>query len=361
MMGPQMAELRRRFKGTRCDRDRHGNVRWYTLAADGRKVRMRSEPGSDAWVREYTAIRQGHTRPAEGTFAALIIAYLRSPEFAALKISTQSMRRRILDDVRTAGGDLPAREITSANIRAGRDLRRATPAAANNRMKAISAVYEWGKEQGLVDHNPVRGVKRLKETGPGHHTWTVEECLAFERRHPVGTMARLVYALALYTASRVSDVHRLGPQHLTADGFLRIQQEKTGAVVVLPLVAPLAEAIRAVPARAMTFAVTGYGKPFTVKGLSNKMREWADQAGLPHCSIHGLRKATAARLAEHGMSANQIAAVTGHKTLAEIQRYTSEADQKRLAKAALEGTFGEQNVPLSKPTGDRKRPLAKKA
>lgn len=360
-MGFDMAELRRRFKGTRCDRDRHGNVRWYTLASDGRKVRMRSEPGSDAWLREYNAVRQGASRPAEGTFSALIVAYLRSPEFGALKLSTQSMRRRILDDVQAAGGDLMARELSSADIRAGRDKRRATPAAANNRMKAISAVYEWGKEQGIVDHNPVRGVKRLKETGPGHHTWTVAECLAFETRHPVGTMARLVYALALYTASRVSDVHRLGPQHLTADGFLRIQQEKTGAVVVLPLVPPLAEAIKAVPPRAMTFAVTQPGKPFSVKGLSNKMREWADQAGLPHCSIHGLRKATAARLAEHGMSASQIAAVTGHKTLAEIQRYTSEADQKRLAKSALEGTFGEQNVSPSDPTGDQNRPPVKKA
>jgi integrase len=359
-MGAVMAELKRRFKGTRCDTDRHGNVRWYTIDPKGRKIRMRQEPGSDAWVREYQNIRQGHQRPTEGTLAAMIVAYTRSPEFAALKPSTQSMRRRILDDVRAAGGDLMARDVTSADIRAGRDERRDTPAAANNRMKAISAVYEWGKEQGTVDHNPVRGVKRLKETGPGHHTWTVDECLAFEKRHPVGSMARLVYALALYTASRVSDVHRLGPQHLTADGFIRIQQEKTGAVVILPVVAPLAEAIRAVPPRALTFAVTVHGKAFSVKGLSNKMREWADHAGLPHCSIHGLRKATAARLAEHGMTANQIAAVTGHKTLAEIQRYTSEADQKRLAKAALEGTFGEQNVPHGPPTGDQNSPPAKK-
>ncbi len=360
-MGSGMAEIKRRFKGTRSDTDRHGNVRWYTIDPKGRKVRMRHEPGSDAWVREYQNIRQGHQRPAEGTLSALIVAYTRSPEFAAMKASTQSMRRRILDDVRGSGGDLIAREVTSADIRAGRDERRNTPAAANNRMKAISAVYEWGKEQGLVEHNPVRGVKRLKETGPGHHTWTVDECLQFEKRHPVGTMARLVYCLALYTASRVSDVHRLGRQHVTADGFMRIQQEKTGVVVILPIVPPLAEAIKAVPPVALTFAVTVHGKPFSVKGLSNKMRDWADQAGLPHCSIHGLRKATAARLAEHGMSANQIAAVTGHKTLAEIQRYTSEADQKRLAKAALEGTFGEQIVPPGVPTEDQNSPPAKKA
>jgi integrase len=360
-MGLDMAELRKRYKYTRCDTDRHGNVRWYTISPTGKKIRMHAEPGSDAWVREWENARNAVRMPTEGTLAGLIVQYLRSPEFASLKASTQSVRRRILDNVRDSGGDLPARDVTSADIRAGRDLRRDTPAAANNRMKAISAVYEWGKEAGLVETNPVRGVKRLKETGPGHHTWTVEECLAFEKRHPVGTMARLVYALALYTASRVSDLHRLGPQHMTGDGFIRIQQEKTDAVVVLPVVPPLMEAIKAVPPSALTFAVTSYGKPFSVKGISNKMREWCDQAGLPQCSAHGLRKATAARLAEHGMSAHQIAAVTGHRTLSEVQRYTAEADQKRLAKAALEGTFGEQSVPLIVPTDSQKRPPGKKA
>lgn len=343
MTGLEVAEFRKRYKGTRSDVDRHGNRRWYTISPEGRKVRMRETPGTDAFEREWRRIRESaaHRRAAEGTLEWLIQQYQASPEFqSGLKASTQAVRRRILAKVIEDGGDLIARDVTPADIRAGRNSRAATPAAANNRMKAISALYEWAKEADLADHNPVRGVKRLKETGPGHHTWTVEECLAYEQRHPVGTMARLVYALALYTASRVSDVHQLGPQHLSKDGSIRIVQEKTGAVVELPVVPPLAEAIRAVPHSALAFAVTAYGKPFTAKGLSNKMREWCDQAKLPHCSMHGLRKATATRLAAHGMTAHEIAAVTGHKTLAEVQRYTAAVDQKRLAADAMARTFG---------------------
>jgi integrase len=52
-------------------------------------------------------------------------------------------------------------------------------------------------------------------------------------------------------------------------------------------------------------------------------------------SAHGLRKATARRLAELGCSAHQIAAVTGHATLTEVQRYTAAADRKRLAQEAM--------------------------
>ena len=56
------------------------------------------------------------------------------------------------------------------------------------------------------------------------------------------------------------------------------------------------------------------------------------EAGLPdRCKPHGLRKTAARRLAEAGCSASEIAAITGHKTLAEVERYTRATDQARLA------------------------------
>ena len=51
-------------------------------------------------------------------------------------------------------------------------------------------------------------------------------------------------------------------------------------------------------------------------------------------SAHGLRKATARRLAEIGCSANQIT-ITGHASLSEVQRYTKAADRKRMAREAM--------------------------
>jgi integrase len=50
---------------------------------------------------------------------------------------------------------------------------------------------------------------------------------------------------------------------------------------------------------------------------------------------HGLRKATAAALAEAGASTHEIAAVTGHTSLEEIERYTRAARKKKLADAAM--------------------------
>ena len=59
-----------------------------------------------------------------------------------------------------------------------------------------------------------------------------------------------------------------------------------------------------------------------------------NEAGLLRgTSAHGLRKAACRRLAEAGCGANLIAAVSGHKSLREVQRYTEAADQARMARA----------------------------
>jgi integrase len=52
-------------------------------------------------------------------------------------------------------------------------------------------------------------------------------------------------------------------------------------------------------------------------------------------SAHVLRKATAARLAEHGATAHEIMAITGHRTLEEVERYTRAAQKARLADSAM--------------------------
>ena len=58
--------------------------------------------------------------------------------------------------------------------------------------------------------------------------------------------------------------------------------------------------------------------------------------GLPlECRPHGLRKAMGARLANNGATAHEIMAVLGLKTLAEAERYTREADRRRLGHSAI--------------------------
>jgi integrase/recombinase XerD len=98
----------------------------------------------------------------------------------------------------------------------------------------------------------------------------------------------------------------------------------------------LRRSLEACPSGHLAAIVNAYGAPFSTKGFGQFMSDAIREAGLPPCcKAHGLRKAAARRLAEAGCSAHEIMAVTGHKTLSEVERYTRAAEQERLNAAAM--------------------------
>jgi integrase len=97
----------------------------------------------------------------------------------------------------------------------------------------------------------------------------------------------------------------------------------------------LQKTIDASPCGDLTFFVTEFGKPFSAKGFSSKMRQWCNEAGLPHCTAHGLRKAGAVIAAHNGATPHQLMAIFGWRTLKEAERYTKAAEQKRIASKAM--------------------------
>ncbi len=112
----------------------------------------------------------------------------------------------------------------------------------------------------------------------------------------------------------------------------------------------------------MTIVNTVYGKPFTVDGFSQWLRNAISAAGLPlGCQPHGLRKAAGRRLAEAGCTAHEIMAVLGHKTLTEAERYTREADQVSLATEAMTKLEGRtaNRIAQTNPAGLGKAPKSK--
>ena len=103
----------------------------------------------------------------------------------------------------------------------------------------------------------------------------------------------------------------------------------------LPVLPVLQQIIDASPCGDLTFLVTEFGKPFTAKGFSSKMRQWCDRAGLPHCTAHSLRKAGAVSAAHNGATPHQLMAIFGWRTLKEAERYTKDAEQRRIASGAM--------------------------
>lgn len=341
------------------DVDRHGNVRIYFWRRGSPKIRIRETLGTPAFFDVYRKlladaeagklVRPPHDnrRLEPGTYRWLCTQYFASAEFRQLAPRTQTVRRRILektfDEPIAPGefavfGDFPLSRITAKAIKVLRNRKLDRPEAANARVKAIRQVFAWGIQEEHVNANPARDVKYLRGKPGGFHSWDNQQVERFEQRHPIGTKARLALGLLLYTGQRRSDVVLFGRQHVR-DGALRFTQVKgrnrAPKRLELPILPELQKIIDASPTGNMTFLVTKFGQPFTASGFGNWFRRRCDEAGLTHCSAHGLRKAGASIAAENGATENQLMAIFGWETSKEAARYTKAARQKKMASDAM--------------------------
>ena len=329
-----------RLKYVHAFRDRMGRMRYY-FRRHGKRATLPGLPGSDEFMAAYAAQlrempKQVEPRPkaAPGTFAALAIRYYGSPQYQSLSTTSRGNYRRVIDGFLEEHGHRQAHQMTREHVDIIIGKMANKPGAGIILLKRLRTLIRYAMALGWTDRDPTAGVKayRSKEI----HTWNEDEITAFEKHWPEGSRERLAFALLLYTGQRGSDVHRMLWTDIVGD-TIRVAQQKTAAKLNIPIHASLSRLLAiANPDQATTLIATAYSKPFSVKGFGNMMSSAIRSAGLPRrCKPHGLRKAAARRLAEAGCSASEIMAITGHKTLAEVERYTRAAEQERLARQAI--------------------------
>jgi integrase len=360
------------------DRDRHGNTRIY-FRRGRTKIRIRVEIGSPEFAKRYQELCGAMPEkplativPRSETFEGLWDGYRRSAAFAELDSSTQRTRIRLienmLDEAIYPGAPatfrgFPKSRITLDTLEILRDRKgRALRGAANDRVKALRGLFKWASakrfpgDKPVLTSNPTISLAKISGVTRSHHTWTLEEIDQFEARHPLGTMAHLAMTIMLYAGARRSDASKLGKQHMRG-GSISWTAHKNRArfpsVIDIPVLPPLQAAIDAAAPGRMIFLATSHGKPFSIAGFGNWFHDRCVEAGLSHCSAHGLRKAGSARAAEAGATAHQLMAMFGWRSLAEAELYTREAERKRMAELGmgklLDGVMAPRSVPPSRP------------
>jgi integrase len=322
--------------------DRETGIAYHYFRRRGApRIRLPGLPWSAEFMQAYQRTLEQHRPaktgvPARGSIADVVASYVEGFDIdvhCVLSAGTRVTRRRLLQNFARAMGHKPIASVTADELT--QMFESMSPGTAENLLKAIRGMMKWGVENGELKTDPSAGVKLKRRKSDGFHTWTEDEIAQFEFHHPVGSKARLAFALALYSGQRRGDIIRMGRQHIR-DGWLHVKQQKTGKQLALPVLPELHEILEAAPSEHLTFLVNGWNKPFDPGGFSNWFRAQCDAAGLPKvCSVHGLRKAAARRFAEAGCTVHQIAAWTGHASLKEVERYTKAADQARLARSAM--------------------------
>jgi integrase len=327
--------------------DRHGRPRYYLRRPGFKQLPLPGLPWSPEFMAAYEQAMAsqprdevGARRTIAGSMRALAVSYFQSAMFQNLEPSTQSVYRNIADRFCREHGDKRVASLRREHVESLMRARADKPDTANGLLKVLRTMMQHAVKIKLRADNPTSGVAMLApKSKTGFHRWTEPEIAQFEARHPIGSKPRLALALGLYTAQARQDVVAMGPQHIREEVLYWVRKKTartTGIELLIPLHPELRAIIDATPSGHLTFLVTEFGKPFAVAGFGNWFREQCDKAGLHHCTFHGLRKAAASRLAECGCTVHEIAAITGHATLKEIERYTKTADRKRLALVAME-------------------------
>lgn len=328
-------------------RDQTGMMRRYFRRGGRNFGALPGDVGSPEFMEAYQNFLgskpAGQQRSAPGTFGRLISDYYRSVEFANLKPYSRKLYRQVLEPLIKKHGHKPLRLL---NRDVARDMIQkigeTRPGMANLTKGILNRVFRIAIDAGQHHVNPFARLTAYK-IGT-RHTWTEAELAAFEKRWPLGTRQRLAYALLLYTGQRAGDVVKMHRRDIV-DGEIHLTQTKTGAELQIPIHSELRKAMKAYPTKGLSLFGDERGKPVQRNSLTTFMRKAIADAGLdPRCVTHGLRKALSRRMAEGGASSKTIAAVTGHKTLKEIERYTAAAEQPKLAKAGLKLIKGRARV-----------------
>lgn len=328
--------------------DRYGKVRLY-LYRPGYPLAPLPNEDDPRFLATYKAALAGPRKDAQaepeapptpgeaaaGTFAELCDRFYLSAHYQRLKPVTQRCYRNAIERLRKPHGDKPVALLDRRGVKSIIAELATKHGAANEALRMIRMLMAFAVDEEDRPDNPTLGIKKLKGKDGGHPAWSEENIAAFEERHPIGAKAHLALALLLYSGQRRSDVVRLGWSNIKGN-LLCLTQVKTGAYLEIPIHAELLPFLRACPADAETFLMTEPGKPFARAGFGNWFRDRAAEAGLPRgYNSHGLRKAACRRLAEAGCTVHEIAAISGHKSLAEIERYTKSVNQATMAGSAM--------------------------
>lgn len=312
---------------------------YYRYRRDGLRIALPNDPTSPefalAYRRTHESFERGSLLPQAkpGSIAALIEAFKKSAEFTCLKPRVKALYLSNLDIIHEKLGKFPANNLTRRVILEWQDSLADTPAKANNLLKTLSRIYSFGINRGMVTQNPVAGIKKLK-IGE-YRPWTPEEIEKFRSNAP--KPMRVALCLALYTGQRLGDVLKMRWDQIN-DGGIEVCQEKTGEKIWVPLHGELQAVLSTIenPKQDATILTSESGAAYKNDHFKHLFKDAMRAAGLPEgCVFHGLRKTAAVMLAEAGCSTEQIKAITGHRTDQMAAYYAKRANQRVLARAAM--------------------------
>lgn len=353
------------FPGASKYQDRHLKERW-RFRRKGKTVSLQGCPGDPEFKASYDAAVEGRPAPKAEirkhpssampkSFAAGWRLVLASAEWHGLDHATKKqnttlteefLHARVEPTVEFFWKDMPIADFRRRHMKLVLARKAATPHAAKHQMTAIRRLIKAAMDEEWIEFDPTLKMN-WRPAYVGHRAWSDSEIDRFELRWPLGSTARLVFALAVWLGNRRGDIATLRwdqrcTARVTVEGknvevdVFDLRQMKGDKRLFVPVTPMLEDVLTATEIRGETVLVTAYGKPFSAKSLTGRMADWTAAAGLPPgCTIHGLRKTLGRFLAEGDASTRQLMDILGHDNIEHAELYSRDAAQIRLARDGM--------------------------
>ena len=285
-----------------------------------------TKPDAERWSRKIeTQIDQGSfvdTTEAQRTTVADIIERYRL-EVTPKKKGAKQEGYRLNVLLRAKVSHLTLAKIRSTDIARFRDERSAVAAAntVKNEINTLSAIFEFARcELGLIATNPCRAVKRptlpqgrKRRLSPGEEVSLLTACHASRAWY-----LHSVVVLAIETAARLSELTDLHFKDIDLTrAVAHLRNTKNGDDRIIPLSRKAVACLQTMP-RSIDGRLISVHK----ESVKQAFRAAVKRCGLPDMHFHDLRHEAVSRLFERGLNVMEVAAISGHKTLQMLKRYT---------------------------------------
>lgn len=225
--------------------------------------------------------------------------------------------------------------------------RQRRPASVNREIATLSRIFSLAVENGLLETNPCRKVKKLTENNERKRYLSVEE---EERLMNVLTGKRVhlkpLITLAIHTGMRRGELLNLKWENVDfARGIIHVTHTKTNKDRDIPMNSVVMQVLLELQSQTkqqefvFNNSKTGVNLTDVKKGFQAACKE----AGIVDFKFHDLRHTAGTRLADAGADAFAIAEILGHGSLQMTKRYTHATDERK--REALEAltSFSSKN------------------
>lgn len=269
------------------------------------------------------------------TFSEALTQY--EKEITPTKRGAAMERYKIATLRRSSLGAYFLANLRSADLAKWRDarLKEAAPATVVRELALISHLFsvarkEWGME-GL--NNPVQDIRKpsLKGTGRTRRLAPSEELELMTRARSYGEPLPSIIQLALETAMRRGEIAGLRWESVDLKRrVIHLTDTKNGEARDVPLSSRAVRVLLVLPRRidGWVFGIRGdaisqaFARITCTAASSKQCSHRQMLASITDLRFHDLRHEATSRLFERGLNPMQVAAITGHKTLQMLKRYT---------------------------------------